>query len=103
MLPTPTRLIPKTPGAAALWAWIERRFEGNQREAAKALGIAFQSLNQILRGKGRRPGLAMALRIERVAGVPAGIWLHTQVSGKKRRKSTTAVTANKHIAYRHVG
>jgi transcriptional regulator with XRE-family HTH domain len=91
------RPIHQTAGATALWDWMERRGL-NQREAAKVLELHFMSLNQYLHGH-RRPGLAAALRIERHTGLPAGIWMRTPVSEKKRRKSGATVNADKQMAY----
>jgi len=96
-----TRPAQETPGVAALWDWMERR-RLNQREAAQILGLHFMSLNQILHGH-RRPGLAIALRIEAHAGVPAGIWLRTAVRATKRRKTELTASASKHVGNRHVG
>lgn len=97
-MPTPTSDLPNlTPGAKALLGWLAR-MKLDQRAGAQVLGVHYMSLNQILRGK-RKPGLAVALRIERHTGLPAGIWLRTAVSGTKRRKSDTSTSTNKHAAY----
>lgn len=98
-MPT-TRPTHLAPGSEALWDWMDRR-GFNQREAAEVLEIHFMSLNQILRGS-RKPGLAIALRIERHAGIPAGIWLRTRVSATRRRKSETPVTTDKQVGNSHV-
>lgn len=65
------------PGPEALWDWMERRGL-NQAEAAQLLHVHHVSLNQILMGR-RRPGLAIAMRIERHTGINPGLWLRTTV------------------------
>ena len=54
----------------------------DQREAAQFLGIHYMTLNQILHGR-YRPGLAIAVRIERSTGINPGIWLRTWVSDSR--------------------
>ena len=78
MAPTIGRPAKLPPGPDALWDWMERRGL-DQRETAQLLGIHFVSLNQILHGD-RRPGLAIAMRIERHTGINPGVWLRTPVS-----------------------
>lgn len=79
-------------GRTQLADWITRRGV-NQREAARILDLDHTFLNQILTGR-RVPGLANAVRIERVAGISVEAWLPTEVgddaepdpaSGAKRK------------------
>lgn len=63
----------------------------DQRETATLLGIHFVTLNQILHGD-RRPGLAIALRIEAHTGINPGLWMRTQVS---ELKSVVPISATK--------
>lgn len=93
------RPINMTAGAIALRDWKDRRGL-NQREAAKVLGVHYMCLNQYLLGR-RLPGLAVALRIEREAGVSAGLWTRTVVSGTRKRKAKTNGNDYKHAAYGH--
>lgn len=65
----------------------------NQRETAALLEMNFVSLNQILMVR-RRPGLAVAMRIERHTGIDAGIWLRTPVRRKSRAASHASVSAS---------
>lgn len=50
----------------------------NQRAAARLFGCHYTHVSQILSGR-RIPGLANAVAIERVTGVPAGAWVPTSV------------------------
>lgn len=65
-------------GRERLAAWLKRS-NLNQREGAKLLRLHWTFLNQILLGR-RSPGLANAVLIERVTGVPVEAWLSTRVS-----------------------
>lgn len=78
------------PGPEALWDWMERRGL-NQREAAEVLGIHYVSLNQFLHG--RRPGLAIALRIEQHAGIAPGVWMRTRVRRQPTRPTHAEANA----------
>lgn len=78
------------PGPNALWDWMDR-MGFDQRQTAQLLGIHFVSLNQILHGD-RRPGLAIAMRIERHTGINPGIWLRTPV---RESRSAVAVASRK--------
>jgi transcriptional regulator with XRE-family HTH domain len=49
-----------------------------QRELARLIGVHFTYVNQILAGR-RSPGLANALAMERVTGIPAEAWVPTAV------------------------
>lgn len=66
------------PGPEALWDWMERRGV-DQRETAQLIGIHYVTLNQILHND-YRPGLAAAIKIERVTGISPGLWMETGVS-----------------------
>lgn len=86
-------------GQAALWDWLERR-GFDQREAAAFLDIHWVTLNGILSGR-KRPGLAIAIRIEQGAGIDAGIWMRTRVRDSKRRSQKPPATLDKSSEYRH--
>lgn len=82
------RPVKLPPGPTALWDWMER-MGLDQRQTAEMLGIHFVSLNQYLHGD-RKPGLAVALRIERHTGINPGVWVRTQVSGTEDRHMAVA-------------
>ncbi len=65
-------------GSQQLRQWIDRRGV-NQREAAGLLGLNEVVLSQLLSGK-RQPGLANAIRIERVTGISVESWLQSELS-----------------------
>jgi transcriptional regulator with XRE-family HTH domain len=65
-------------GRDQLRDWIERR-QVNQREAAELLSITDVFLSQILNNV-RTPGLANAVKIERLTGIPVESWLLTDLS-----------------------
>jgi plasmid maintenance system antidote protein VapI len=67
-----------TPGAAALWDWMERRGL-NQQEAAVILGIHYITLNQVLQMR-RVPALTTAVLIERQTGIVPAVWARTGVN-----------------------
>lgn len=78
-------------GQNALWDWMERR-SLTQRQLADKLDIHWTYVNHILSNR-RSPGLATAIRIERVTGIPVEEWDSTQVdkpelvaSGKGRKR-----------------
>lgn len=58
--------------------WMERRGV-NQREAAELLSITDVFVSQILNNV-RTPGLANAVKIERLTGIPVESWLLTELS-----------------------
>lgn len=60
-------------GRERLRQWLQRS-KLKQGEAAGLLGFDRSYLSQILGGK-RQPGLASAIKIERVSGVPVEAWL----------------------------
>lgn len=64
-------------GRERLALWLDRS-KLNQRELAVLLGIHFTHVNQILSGR-RTPGLASAVAIERITGIPTGAWLASEV------------------------
>jgi len=64
-------------GRKRLAEWL-RRSQLNQREGARLLGFHWTVINKILSGQ-RTPGLATALTIERVTGIPVDVWLPTSV------------------------
>lgn len=66
-------------GRDALRTWVERSHY-TQGEVARLIGITDVFLSQILHGH-RMPGLATAIKVERLTGVPAGSWEETDVSG----------------------
>jgi transcriptional regulator with XRE-family HTH domain len=82
------RIERPTAGAAALWRWIQQGGM-NQRRAAELLGMHFQTLNQILKGR-RRPGLFVAERIEQVTGIDCALWLRAERSAVVKRAEAGA-------------
>lgn len=69
------------PAHEAFKDWILRR-GWNQRIAAKQLGIHYTYVNKMVLGH-FRPGLQVALRIERLTGIPARDWMATEVDNFK--------------------
>jgi len=63
-------------GRKRLAQWIERS-KMSQREVARLLGFHVSVLNKVLKGH-RTPGLATALRLERVTGIPVESWTPTR-------------------------
>lgn len=59
-------------GAKRLGAWIARK-KLTHEGAARRIGVLRVQVTVWLSGR-RRPGLRNALRIERVAKIPAGDW-----------------------------
>ena len=59
--------------------YLLTRFNGNQRELARALDISQPYTSLLLSGK-KRPSLALAVRIERATGglVPVHSWVETE-------------------------
>jgi transcriptional regulator with XRE-family HTH domain len=72
-------------GRRRLATWLERS-RLNQRQAARLFGVHHTHVNQILKGR-RVPGLANAVVIERVTGIPVGAWLPTTVGEPAARRS----------------
>lgn len=72
-------------GPDALSDWLNRR-DLSQREMARRLGIHWTMVNKILM-RTCRPGLTLALRIERHTGIPVREWDATQVD--KRGQTPT--------------
>lgn len=66
-----------------------KRSRLKQYELADLLEMHETTLSQMLAGK-RRPGLATALRIEDVTGIPVSAWKahHLGSLGKRHRKQT---------------
>jgi len=60
-------------GADQFKAWIKRRRFETYKAAATYLGLDQSIVTKIANGK-RNPGLAMALRLERLAGIPVKAW-----------------------------
>lgn len=80
-------------GREQLQAWIDRRFQGvrgTQSEAAKFLGLDQSYLSQLLAGKRPRPGLDVALRIERKTGIPVEAWVDNDEGDTPQRVPVTA-------------
>lgn len=64
-------------GRTQLREWISRRCDSD-REAARILDLDHTFLSQLLNGH-RSPGLANAVKIERVTGISVEAWLPTGV------------------------
>ena len=72
----PTRRAPTHPGEMFLKEFLEP-LEVTQTEAARRLGISFQRLNAIVRGR-RSVSADTALRLEKLTGWDAQIWMSLQ-------------------------
>ena len=57
-------------GATQLADWIDRRFDGNQTDAAEKLGLHKSTLNKILK-RTRLPGRQIATTLRDTAGIRA--------------------------------
>lgn len=77
----------------ALRGWIDRRCDSD-REASRLLRMHFTHLSQILSGR-RNPGLANAIRIEDVTGIPARAWMPTDVGRMSTSDTTRACKSKK--------
>lgn len=68
-------------GAEQLKAWIERRFNGSQKDAVEYLGIP--GIDEVVLSKilnaGRRPELEKLVILEEKTGVPVRAWVSSQV------------------------
>lgn len=78
-------------GSEQLRDWMKRR-GFNQYEAAKYLGWDEASFSKLVNGN-RTPGLANAVKIEELTGIPARTWVPTAVDNategdSPRRKNT---------------
>ena len=61
------------PGATQLRDWMKRRGFDTQDEVAGFLGIDSRFISQFMNER-RRPGLKLALVIERKTGIPVEAW-----------------------------
>jgi plasmid maintenance system antidote protein VapI len=59
--------------------WMDRRGL-NQRETARSIAMNHTTLNHILTGR-RSVGLAVAVRIEQLTGIPVEAWMPTNGGG----------------------
>lgn len=64
-------------GREQLKEWMHRR-RFLQTETAKYIGMDVTHLNQILNSS-KTPGLATAIKIERMTGIPVEAWLTSEV------------------------
>jgi transcriptional regulator with XRE-family HTH domain len=71
-----------------------------QYELAELLELAEAHLSQLLSGK-RRPGLPIAVRIERMTGIPAESWLLTRVGKPKKASADDSDLAEVHTGKSH--
>ena len=79
-------------GSEQLRDWMDRRTV-NQRAAAELLGITEVFLSQLVNAK-RQPGLANAIKIERMTGISVESWLLTGVNESAEPDSPEAVNDN---------
>lgn len=68
-------------GPEQLRDWMARR-NINQKEAAETLSVNEVFVSQLL-NRHRRPGLANAIKIERVTGIPVESWQLSEVSSAR--------------------
>lgn len=88
-----------TKAQAALWNWMERK-GFDQRETAKELKIHWVTLNAILSGR-KRPGLAVAVKIQTLTGIAAGLWMDTRVRHYRRADDRPLGSLGKSEGYSH--
>lgn len=79
-------------GRDQLRDWINRR-EFTQREAAKYLSFDETVMSNLLVGK-RNPGLANAVKIERLTGIPVEAWMPTELDELGESDPLTAGNLN---------
>ena len=64
--------------------WIERRFDGNQRNAAKSLGISEAYVSYFKQNQ-RAPGRDLAIKLQELTGIPVTAWQSTAVHKSKKQ------------------
>lgn len=67
------------PGAVQLKDWMRRRGFDTQQEVAGFLGIDERFISQFMKER-RRPGLKLALVIERKTGIPVEAWALSELN-----------------------
>lgn len=67
------------PGATQLRDWMRRRGFDTQQEVAGFLGIDERFISQFMNER-RRPGLKLALVIERKTGIPVEAWALSELN-----------------------
>lgn len=67
-----TDMIEATDGGALLRVWIAER-NLKQYEVAEALDTTPNNVSLLCNGH-KKPGLALAVRIEKVTGIPVEVW-----------------------------
>ena len=75
-------------GAAQLRDWMRRR-GFNKTETAAFFDMKLSFFSLLVNGK-RNPGLAGAIAIERLTGIPVEAWLLSDVDESPRRSSGSA-------------
>lgn len=71
------------PGASQLRDWMKRRGFNTQAEVAGFLEIDQRFVSEFMHEK-RRPGLQLALLIERKTGIPVEAWMATELDESDR-------------------
>lgn len=77
------------PGSIQLKDWMRRRGFDTQDEVAGFLGIDKRFVSQFLNER-RRPGLKLALVIERKTGIPVEAWSLTEVDNSDDEQPATS-------------
>lgn len=79
-----------------LTEWIEKRFDGNQKTAAKYLGISPAYISY-LKDDERAPGRDLAITIQDETGIAVTAWTSRRVNkSKKRRASHKLIAQSSH-------
>jgi transcriptional regulator with XRE-family HTH domain len=81
------------PGATQLRDWMKRRGFDTQDEVAGFLGIDPRFVSQFMNER-RRPGLRLALVIERKTGIPVEAWALSEVDNDEDEQPVTSRKRN---------
>jgi plasmid maintenance system antidote protein VapI len=77
--------------------WIEKRFDGSQKKAAKFLHISEAYVSYLKDGV-RAPGRDLAVAIQDATGIPVTAWPSSRVNKLKKRQKAQRLTA--HVSQR---
>ncbi len=77
MIRVPTHRAPTHPGEMLLEEFLNP-LGLTQRELAEAIGVPYQRVNEIVRGR-RGVTPSTALRLEKYLGMSAGFWMNLQL------------------------
>jgi plasmid maintenance system antidote protein VapI len=76
-----------------LTEWIDKRFDGNQKNAAEYLEISEAYVSYLKDGE-RAPGRELAIRIQDETGIPVTAWPLRRVHKSSKRQRVQRVTSH---------